>query len=83
MLKDIIEVKPLNDYQLYLKFEDDRDGIIDLKEIIEFVGIFEPLKELAFFKTVKICFLSFLSVSSILCNLILSSFFSFLTKFNS
>jgi ribosomal protein S16 len=54
MLKDIIEVKPLNDYQLYLKFEDDRDGIIDLKEIIEFVGIFEPLKELAFFKTVKI-----------------------------
>lgn len=54
MLKDIIEVKPLNDYQLYLKFEDDRDGIIDLKEIIKFVGIFEPLKELAFFKTVKI-----------------------------
>lgn len=54
MLKDIIEVKPLNNYQLYLKFEDDQDGIIDLEEIIEFVGIFQPLKDLDFFKTVKI-----------------------------
>ena len=54
MLKDIIEVKPLNNYQLYLKFEDDQEGIINLEEIIEFVGIFQPLKDLDFFKTVKI-----------------------------
>jgi hypothetical protein len=53
MLKDIIEVKPLNNYQLYLKFEDDQEGIINLEEIIEFVGIFQPLKDLDFFKTVK------------------------------
>ena len=54
MLKDIIEVKPLNNYQLYLKFEDNQEGIINLEEIIEFVGIFQPLKDLNFFKTVKI-----------------------------
>ncbi len=54
MLKDIIEVKPLNNYQLYLKFEDDQEGIINLEEIIEFVGIFQTLKDLDFFKTVKI-----------------------------
>ena len=54
MLKDIIEVKPLNNYQLYLKFEDDQEGIINLEEIIEFVGIFQPLKDLDFLKTVKI-----------------------------
>ncbi|GBL11370.1 hypothetical protein MSj_02874 [Microcystis aeruginosa Sj] len=54
MLKDIIEVKPLNNYQLYLKFEDNQEGIINLEEIIEFVGIFQPLKDLDFFKTVKI-----------------------------
>ncbi|MDJ0581987.1 DUF2442 domain-containing protein [Crocosphaera sp.] len=54
MLKDIIEVKPLENYQLYLKFEDNQEGIINLEEIIEFVGIFQPLKDLAFFKTVKI-----------------------------
>ena len=49
MLKDIIEVKPLNNYQLYLKFEDNQEGIINLEEIIEFVGIFQPLKDLDFF----------------------------------
>ena len=54
MLKDIIEVKPLNNYQLYLKFEDNQEGIINLEEIIEFVGIFQTLKDLDFFKTVKI-----------------------------
>ncbi|MBE5228776.1 MAG: DUF2442 domain-containing protein [Microcystis aeruginosa PMC 728.11] len=54
MLKDIIEVKHLNNYQLYLKFEDNQEGIINLEEIIEFVGIFQPLKDLDFFKTVKI-----------------------------
>ncbi|MFM7791421.1 MAG: DUF2442 domain-containing protein [Microcystis panniformis] len=54
MLKDIIEVKPLNNYQLYLKFEDNQEGIINLEEIIKFVGIFQPLKDLDFFKTVKI-----------------------------
>ena len=36
MLKDIIEVKPLNNYQLYLKFEDNQEGIINLEEIIKF-----------------------------------------------
>ena len=46
MLKDIIEVKPLNNYQLYLKFEDNQEGIINLEEIIKFVGIFQPLKDL-------------------------------------
>jgi hypothetical protein len=54
MLKDIIEVKPLNNYQLYLKFEDNQEGIINLEEIIKFVGIFQLLKDLDFFKTVKI-----------------------------
>ncbi|BAG05433.1 DUF2442 domain-containing protein [Microcystis aeruginosa] len=54
MLKDIVEVKPLNNYQLYLKFEDNQEGIINLEEIIEFVGIFQPLKDLDFLKTVKI-----------------------------
>lgn len=54
MLKDIIEVKPLNNYQLYLKFEDNQEGIINLEEIIEFVGIFQPLKDLVFLKLSKL-----------------------------
>jgi hypothetical protein len=54
MLKDIIEVKPLQDYQLYLKFEDNQEGVIDISKIIEFTGIFAPLKNLDYFQTVKI-----------------------------
>jgi hypothetical protein len=54
MLKDIIEVKPLENYQLYLKFEDNTEEVIDISKIIEFTGIFTPLKELDYFQTVKV-----------------------------
>jgi len=54
MLKDIIEVKPLQDYQLYLKFEDNQEGVIDISKIIEFTGIFAPLKNLDYFQSGKI-----------------------------
>ncbi len=35
MLKDIIEVHPQENYQLYLKFEDGKDGIIDVSSLVE------------------------------------------------
>lgn len=54
MLKDIIEVKPLDNYQLYLKFEDNQEGVVALEEIIEFEGIFSPLQDLDYFRTVKL-----------------------------
>ncbi|ELR98099.1 DUF2442 domain-containing protein [Gloeocapsa sp. PCC 73106] len=54
MLKDIIEVKPGRQYQLYLKFEDGQEGTIDINEIIEFTGIFRPLKDLRYFQEVKL-----------------------------
>jgi hypothetical protein len=54
MLKDIIEVIPQNNYQLYIKFEDGQEGIVDLSQIIEFTGVFAPLKSLDYFQTVKV-----------------------------
>ncbi|MEH1904311.1 MAG: DUF2442 domain-containing protein [Nostoc sp.] len=54
MLKDIIEVIPHDNYQLYLKFEDGKEGIVDINQLIEFIGIFIPLKDLNYFKTVKL-----------------------------
>jgi len=54
MLKDVIAVKPIKDYQLHLTFEDGKEGIIDLAEIIEFSGIFEPLKNSAYFASVRV-----------------------------
>jgi hypothetical protein len=54
MLKDIIEVQPQENYQLYLKFEDGKEGIIDISSLVKFTGIFEPLNNLDYFKTVKL-----------------------------
>ena len=49
MLKDVIEVKPLNAYKLRLRFEDGVTGIIDLEELVDFTGIFKPLKDHQYF----------------------------------
>jgi hypothetical protein len=49
MLKDIVAVQALKPYRLQLKFEDDVEGVIDLAQLIEFTGIFEPLRDPAYF----------------------------------
>jgi Protein of unknown function (DUF2442) len=54
MLKDIVAVKPLEKYQLWLRFEDDTEGVVDISQIISFSGIFTPLQDLAYFAQVKI-----------------------------
>jgi Protein of unknown function (DUF2442) len=54
MLKDIIAVEPREGYQLYIKFEDDKQGIIDISKLISFTGIFAPLQEINYFQQVKL-----------------------------
>jgi len=54
MLKDIIQVIPKENYQLYLKFEDGCEGVVDISQLIEFSGIFEPLQELNYFRSVEV-----------------------------
>ena len=45
MLKDIVEARVLEGYNVYLKYEDGVEGEIDLADIIKFESVFEPLKE--------------------------------------
>lgn len=54
MLQDIVSVKPLYDYKLHVKFEDGAEGIVDLQNIIEFTGVFEPLRNYDYFRQVKV-----------------------------
>lgn len=54
MLKDIIKVKPLENYRLYLRFEDDVEGEIDVTELIDFVGVFAPLRNHEYFVQVRV-----------------------------
>jgi hypothetical protein len=54
MLKDIVAVKPLGEYRLYLRFEDGTEGIVDLAERLAFRGVFEPLRDPACFAQVRV-----------------------------
>jgi len=55
MYLSIKEVKPLMDYNLLLKFENNEERIFDVKPYLE-IGKFQELKDENLFKSVKICF---------------------------
>ena len=54
MLKDVIKVRPLDDYRLHIRFENGAEGIVDLTEVISFSGVFEPLNDPAYFSKVDV-----------------------------
>jgi len=51
----IKNVKPLEDYYLLLKFENNEEKIFDVKPYLE-IGKFKELKDKNLFKSVKVCF---------------------------
>lgn len=54
MLFDIVEVKVLKNYTLYIRFENGIAGEVDISKIIPFEGVFSKLKDLSYFSTVKV-----------------------------
>jgi hypothetical protein len=54
MLKDIVKVKPLKDFHLQLEFEDGATGEVDIRKLVKFRGVFEPLKDESFFAKVEV-----------------------------
>ena len=54
MLLDIVGLKLLGDYKLLLSFEDGKQGEVDISKIVQFRGVFEPLKDQAYFSKVKL-----------------------------
>jgi hypothetical protein len=54
MLKDVVEVKPLTEYRLYLRFEDGVSGEVDIAQIVSFTGVFAPLQDRDYFVQVKV-----------------------------
>ena len=54
MLKDIVNVQPLEAYRLHLRFEDGVEGIVDVSRLVEFTGVFAPLKDHNFFIQVQV-----------------------------
>ncbi|MBX3059291.1 MAG: DUF2442 domain-containing protein [Anaerolineae bacterium] len=54
MLIDIVRVTPLANYELQLLFEDGTNGIVNVAEIVEFTGVFAPLKDKTYFDQVQV-----------------------------
>ena len=53
MLRDVVEVRPLDSYRVYLRFDDGVQGEINLEPLLSpFDGVFEPLKDLECFREV-------------------------------
>ena len=54
MLKDVVEVRPLGGYRVHLRFEDGVEGDLDLGKVIDFKGIFAPLRDEKEFAKVRL-----------------------------
>lgn len=54
MLKDIVEVRPLDGYRLWVRFEDGVEGPVDVAEMIHFQGVFAPLRDREKFLEVRV-----------------------------
>jgi Protein of unknown function (DUF2442) len=54
MLTDIVEARPLGGYRLYLRYADDTAGEVDLAPLLQFTGVFEPLRDPQFFARVQV-----------------------------
>ncbi|MCE5266726.1 MAG: DUF2442 domain-containing protein [Planctomycetaceae bacterium] len=54
MLQDIVEVKPLDGYRLFLRFEDGAHGEVDLAQMIPFEGVFAVMRDLVEFQKVRV-----------------------------
>ena len=55
MYLSIVDVKPLENYQLLLKFENNEEKIFDVNPYLE-IGKFQELKDEKLFKTVRVSF---------------------------
>ena len=54
MVKDVVEVRPLEGHRLFLRFEDGVEGEVDVASLVKFEGVFAPLKNREFFVQVKV-----------------------------
>jgi hypothetical protein len=54
VLVDIVEVKPLPAYRLFLRFEDGVHGEVDISQVVPFQGVFAKLRDQDYFSMVKV-----------------------------
>ena len=51
---DVVEVTALDGYRLQLRFDDQSVGSVDVSTRVRFEGIFEPLRDPAYFRLARV-----------------------------
>jgi hypothetical protein len=54
MIPNVVSVTAMQPYKLLLRFDDGAEGQFDLADAVEFVGVFEPIKDPAYFAQVTL-----------------------------
>ena len=54
MLRDVVTIQPLPEYRLSITFDDGVQGVVNVREMVQFTGVFQPLRDPAFFTQVKV-----------------------------
>lgn len=54
MLVDVVSIRPLPDHHLEIEFKDGAKGIVNVKKLVKFTGVFEPLVDQDEFEKVRI-----------------------------
>lgn len=54
MIVDVTRVEVTRDYRLLLEFDDGTAGEVDIRELVPFEGVFEPLRDPAAFRQVRV-----------------------------
>jgi hypothetical protein len=54
ILNDIMEARHLGGYRLYLRYDDGAAGEVDLMPLLQFTGMFEPLRDPAYFTLMRV-----------------------------
>lgn len=54
MIPDVVSVEPTERYRLRLTFDDGTVGEVDVATLVEFVGVFEPLRDVTEFRKVRV-----------------------------
>jgi hypothetical protein len=53
-IHDVVEVEPLGDHRLRLRFDDGAEGEVDLGKRLRFRGVLAPLKDPMYFAQVRV-----------------------------
>ena len=53
-MHEVLEVRPVGGYRLWLRFRDGTEGFVDLEPKFDFVGVFTPIVDLDRFAKVRI-----------------------------